>query len=336
MPPGRYFARIPVARLLSDHDLTLAAHILRGTRDGPILGLLAGVHGDETPGARCIRDLLTGLSPDELAGAVVAIPVANPLAWQAQQRTTPERDVDQANLARVFNAAARYDPEQPGGSLTRRLAAALEETLFAAVTHLIDYHCFGRDTAVRLMLYRTGQTETTLETSRAMATAFGLGVVQGVAGSTGTTSALAAARAIPTCVAEMGGRLSRVADDYFAALGVAGARRVMQRLGMLTSAPAGAKRQLTVERLVTVAPRTSGYYLPTFDLEDLAHDAYPHGIPVQAGQPLGTVFDPYTLQLVETLTAPEDGYLVLLGRGGPFQVGGLSLGLVVGSVSATD
>src|SRR5690349_14510180 len=52
LPPGRYIVRVPVARLLSDQDLRLTVHIVRGQGDGPVLGLLAGIHGDETPGAR--------------------------------------------------------------------------------------------------------------------------------------------------------------------------------------------------------------------------------------------------------------------------------------------
>lgn len=328
LPPGRYVVRVPVARLLSDHDLALTVHIIRGQGKGPVLGLLAGIHGDETPGARCIYHVLADLDTTALRGAVVAVPVANPLAWQAQTRTTPERDVDQANLARVFKA--RPELTAPAGSLTRHLAAALENSFFAAITHLIDYHCFGRDTAARLMLYRTGQAEAALETSARMARVFGVGVVRGVTGGQGTTSAYAAALGIPTCVAEMGGRLSREADAAFARQGADGARRVMQTLEMIKTAPLVPEPQLVVENSLLISPRTSGYYLPRYDLEDLARPEYPNGIPVKAGELLGHVFDPYTLRLVETLTAPEDGYLIILARGGPFQIGGLNLTLAQG------
>jgi len=263
-----------------------------------------------------------------LRGAVVAVPVANPLAWQAQTRTTPERDVDQANLARVFKA--RPELSVPAGSLTRHLANALETSFFAGITHLIDYHCFGRDTAARLMLYRIGQTGAALETSARMAQVFGVGVIRGVTGGQGTTSAYAAALGIPTCVAEMGGRLSRTADDAFARQGAAGAQRVMRVLEMVDAASPEPGPQLVVESTLLISPRTSGYYLPRYDLEDLARPEYPTGIPVKAGDPLGEIFDPYTLRLVETLTAPEDGYLIILARGGPFQLGGLNLTLAQG------
>lgn len=332
LSPGRYIVPVPVTRLLSGHDLALTAHIVRGAADGPTLGLLAGIHGDETPGVRCIRDVLTRLVVADLSGAVIAVPVANPLAWQAQQRLTPERDVDHANLARVFNSPPH--PTADGGSLSRRLAAALEQTFFAAISHLIDYHCFGEHTAVRLMLYRTGQPEAQLAVSRAMAHIFGLGVVRGVAGSPGTTSAYAAERGIPTCVPEMGGRLGRVADAYFTQLGADGAWRVLRRLDMVQAAPPPVSSQLVVDHVTTLMPQGSGYYLPRFDLEDLAGDEATHGIPVSAGEDLGEVFDPYTLTSTATLTAPHDGYLIAVARGGPFQVGAWSLWLAAGKLVA--
>lgn len=329
---GRYLVHVPVAALLSGQVLTLAIHIVRGGGEGPTLGLLAGIHGDEIPGVRCVREVLTSLSVERLRGAVVAVPIANPLAWQAQQRTTPERDVDRANLARVFGSPARSTALEPAvGSVTQRIAAALERTVYITVTHLIDYHCYGRDTMVRLALYRTGQDRATQETSARMARVFGLGVLRGVEGSQGTTSAYAAGLGIPTCIVEMGGtNVHRRCEDTVVRLGTDGALRIMRDLEMIDTAPPGPQRQLVVDRSLSIAPQVSGYYVPDFDLEDLFRPEYPHGIPVHAGQALGQIFDPYTLEWTETLTAPEDGSLVGLFRGGPFQVGGPSLSLAVG------
>jgi predicted deacylase len=237
---------------------------------------------------------------------------------------SPERLPDATNLARVFGGGS-------DGSLTRRIAAALERTFYTAISHLIDYHSYGHDTAVRLMMYRTGQSDEARAASAAMARAFGLGVVRAVVGGQGTTSAYAADHGIPCCVPEMGGtNLHRGAEEYWTALGADGAHRVMACLGMVDDAPAGPAQQLVVERSVTVAPATSGYYLPEYDLEELSDPAWPNGIPVRASQRLGQIFDTYTLALADELRAPEDGYLIALFRGGPHQVGGPSLTLANG------
>lgn len=331
LPPGHYLVRVPVARLLSDHDLSIAIHIVRGHSPGPTLGLLAGIHGDETPGVRIQQQLLAGLVPSELAGTVIAVPVANPLAWAAQQRVTPEMDVDHNNLARVFHSGD--GPAPLYNAVTRQLAAALEDTFFRAITHLIDFHCFGRDTAVRLMLYRTSQPAEVTAASAEMARSFGLGVMQGVSGGQGTTSAYSAKLGIPTCVAEFGAtRCHITAERAFVQEGVEGTLRVMKHLGMVESAPAGPPEQLLVEQVTRIAPAASGYFLPEFDLEELYTPASKMGIAVAAGQPLGSLFDTYTLQPLEQIAAPHDGRLIILFRTGPYQVGSRHLSLAAGKL----
>ena len=335
LPAGRYLVRVPVARLLSDHDLSLAIHIVRGEAPGPTLGLMAGIHGDETPGVRILQQLLAGINPADLTGTIIAVPVANPLAWAAQQRATPEIDVDHNNLARVFHntdaAAPAFD------SVARRLAATLERTFFPAISHFIDFHCYGRDTAARLMLYRTSQAPSIVATSAEMARLFGLGVIQGVSGGQGTTSAMSAKLGIPTIVAEFGAtRCHIAAEQAFVQEGVAGTQRVMAHLGMINAAPAGPTQQLVVEKVTRITPGTSGYFLPTFDLEDLYTPAHHQGIEITAGQSLGYLFDTYTLQPLEDLAAPHDGRLIILFRAGPYNVGSRHLALATGTLTTTE
>jgi uncharacterized protein len=329
LPTGRYLVRVPVARLLSDQDLGIAVHIVRGAQPGPTLGLLAGIHGDETPGVRILQQLLASLNPADLAGTIIAVPVANPPAWAAQQRTTPELDVDHANLARVFHH--NDGPAPAFDALARQIAAVLERTFFPAISHLIDFHCYGRDTAVRLMLYRTSQPDDVTAASAALAHVFGMGVIQGVGGGQGTTSALSAQLGIPTCVAEFGAtRCHIAAEQAFVHEGVEGTLRVMAHLGMIENAPPGPIQQLRVEQVTRIAPSTSGYYVPVYDLEDLFTPEHVQGIPVEAGQLLAHLFDTYTLQPIEQLSAPAAGRLIALFRSGPYHVGSRFLSLASG------
>ena len=109
LAPGRYVFELPIGRLLVGADLRLTMHVVRGAAGpGPSLGLLAGVHGDEVGGIRSIRDVLASLAVERLRGTVVAVPVANPLAWAAGTRVSPERLPDQTNLARC-SAPVRTD-----------------------------------------------------------------------------------------------------------------------------------------------------------------------------------------------------------------------------------
>src|SRR5262249_6397038 len=91
------------------------AFLVRGASLKPLVMIAAGVHGDEYEGPVAVAELARRLRAETMQGSVVAVPVTNPMAWRAAQRTSPD---DGLNLARTF-------PGSPSGSPTERLAAAI-------------------------------------------------------------------------------------------------------------------------------------------------------------------------------------------------------------------
>lgn len=104
-----------------------------GTGQGPQVLITACVHGDEYEGPAAVLELTKRLEGMSIAGTVVAIPIVNPLAFEAGTRLTPE---DGLNLARTF-------PGKPDGSVTERLAAAVFEKFARPSQFLIDFHSGG-------------------------------------------------------------------------------------------------------------------------------------------------------------------------------------------------
>lgn len=104
-----------------------------GARSGPTVLITAGIHGDEYEGPAAVIGLTKTLCPEDVSGAVIAIPVVNPLAFAAGSRTTPD---DGLNLARVF-------PGNPNGSITERLAYAVFTEFVSRANYLIDLHSGG-------------------------------------------------------------------------------------------------------------------------------------------------------------------------------------------------
>lgn len=114
-------------------DITLeVATIDRGER-GPRVAVLGGVHGDELAGVLAVGRLLHRLPDMPLLGRLDLVRVANPAAYAAHSRTTPQ---DGRNLAREF-------PGATGGSLTQRLAQALTHEVIGPAELLIDLHSAG-------------------------------------------------------------------------------------------------------------------------------------------------------------------------------------------------
>lgn len=121
-------------RLEVAEDLSLDVWVCRGVAPGKTALLTAGVHGDEYEGPAAILHLPKVLHPENLRGTVIAVPIANPLAFAADSRTTPG---DGLNLARVF-------PGKANGSITERMAAAIFDIVTGSgVDYLIDLHSGG-------------------------------------------------------------------------------------------------------------------------------------------------------------------------------------------------
>ena len=137
-PSGKSLTWLPVTTLASGMELRLPLHHVMGAHPGPVLGITAGIHGDEYLPMEVVRQVVTGLDPASLHGSVLAIPVANPLAFEAQTRNTPH---DMVNLNRVF-------PGDPNGWLTEQLASVICRAVSAAIECLIDLHCGGAQPTV--------------------------------------------------------------------------------------------------------------------------------------------------------------------------------------------
>ncbi|MCX5658419.1 MAG: succinylglutamate desuccinylase/aspartoacylase family protein [Planctomycetota bacterium] len=106
---------------------------LDGGAAGPTWLFTAGVHGDEYEGPEAIRRAVAALAGTRFPGRVIAIPVANPMAYAAGVRCTP---ADGGNLNRSF-------PGDPRGSLTLRWADFLWTTFMSRADRLIDLHSGG-------------------------------------------------------------------------------------------------------------------------------------------------------------------------------------------------
>src|SRR3990170_4282155 len=155
----RAFVQVPVARLLSGQQLTLPFHVLAGASPGPTLGITAAIHGVEYPPIRVIRDIFNSTDPQELSGTILAIPVANPVAFARFSRITPERDVDIANLNRVFPGGVsgqEHGADRVPGDrgLTERMADAIVANFFPHINALVDFHCTQEPRALRVVLQR--------------------------------------------------------------------------------------------------------------------------------------------------------------------------------------
>ena len=88
---GHSAERIPLARLLSGVELETTIHTYDGAEDGPTLYVQAAQHGREINGSEVLRRFHEEIETENLAGRIVAVPVADPLTFDRVSYTTPEQ-----------------------------------------------------------------------------------------------------------------------------------------------------------------------------------------------------------------------------------------------------
>jgi predicted deacylase len=207
----------------------------RGPEPGPTVALLAGIHGDEEEGVLAVQRVLAAVDAQGLrAGALRAVPVAHPEAYDADQRVSP---LDGKDLARCF-------PGDPEGSATSRLADALTRTVIADADLLVDLHSAGRHYAMPLFCGFTARPDSVGDRARSAAMAFAAPLIWAhpAPPPPGRTLSVAFDRGIPAVYVEgAGGARLRAADvDVY----VAGVLDILVDAGVLFEAPPSPQRRV--------------------------------------------------------------------------------------------
>jgi predicted deacylase len=124
--------------------------IANGVDDGPTLVLSGGTHGNELAGTAAIIEVMRKLDPKRMRGAVVAIPVANPLALDQGSYLTPQ---DGRNMSSRI-----YWGSNPLGTVTDRLGAILSP-IYQSASYYIDIHGNHAPSAPMCMMYLSYATD---------------------------------------------------------------------------------------------------------------------------------------------------------------------------------
>lgn len=123
---------VEVAKLHTRNSLSMPIIVERSKRDGPVLLLMAGVHGDETNGVAIVRDIIRKGYNKPKRGTIICIPVFNVFGYLNQRREFP----DGRDLNRMF-------PGEPKGSLASQFAYKFTKDIAPLVDYVIDFHTGG-------------------------------------------------------------------------------------------------------------------------------------------------------------------------------------------------
>jgi predicted deacylase len=291
--------------------LELPCFEAHGATDGPHLCLIAGIHGGEYSSIAAVVRFMNELDENVLSGRVTAVPIVSMTSFRARTAfVVPE---DGKNLNRCF-------PGSPEGTFSEILARHVFDELIAPSDVLIDLH--GGDMVEALEPFTLYDESPVSRSAQELAVAFGFPYVvrsrREAAPIAGTTSAAAAAAAIPAVIAEAGGR--GLLEEDAVTLHLDGLGRAFEHLGMLpeSGAPVAGPQQL-VDRFLWLRSAGEGWWEPAVHAGDV----------VSAGSALGVVKTLFG-DVLEEVSAPEDGVVLFLTSSPAVAADGLLLGLGAG------
>jgi predicted deacylase len=294
---GRHFETLTVTTTLSG-PLQLGVHTLVGRKDGPTLGLIGCVHGDETLPPMAYKTLLDDIEPSDLSGRLVIVPAANPMALAVFDRQTPEQHGN-TDLHTVFPG----NPEK--GNLTNKIAIALREGFLDHLDAFVDFHSGGSGGRLQNRSdFDDNLPQDLRDRCIALCRAFGAPFIH-ANNLAKTATSWVNQKGVPTCNAEVGGAyLSADHTGEYLKNMVDGLKGIMIELGMLKGEVRPPRQCLFgFQNRVEVNPGAGGFLWSEFQSP---HDL---GQRISQGTVLGRLVDLHTLAVVEELTAPVDGYL---------------------------
>jgi predicted deacylase len=156
---------LAIAPSATDAGTRVPFSIVHGAKPGPVLALIAGVHGQEYTPVLALQRLRTTVDPATLAGTVIMVHVANMPSYTG--RTIYYSPADRKNLNRVF-------PGRADGTLSERIADRITREVIDRATHVVDLHAGDGNESLRPYVYwiTTGAPEVA-EMGRKMALASG-------------------------------------------------------------------------------------------------------------------------------------------------------------------
>jgi len=301
---GHVAEEVTLGRLPSGVTISTTVHTYEGAADGPMVYLQAAQHGREINGTEVLRRLHNRLSPTQMTGKLVAVPIANPLTFDHVSYTTPEAlDSVHPNMNRVW-------PGDEDGSLHQRMAATLWSYASQADA-IIDLHTGSPD-----MLTHVVYTESDTQ-SQNLAEAFGVDLLLAEPtesdastewakrGFDGKLRVAAHRDGIPAITPELAHNKQLVEDAIDD--GIMGVLNVLRRLGIVRGQVMhGSDPTVARNHLGRVDANASGLFRVA--------DGISLGDRVDPGTTVGTVYDPTTYDSLQTATVDEEGILYAITR----------------------
>lgn len=132
LPGKNYKLDLTVARLHTDTAVQIPLIIRRAKKEGPVLLIMAGTHGDEINGMEIVRQVIRRKINHPEKGTIICMPVFNIFGFLNVSRELP----DGRDLNRSF-------PGNIKGSLASQFAYHFMKEIAPVTDYILDFHTGG-------------------------------------------------------------------------------------------------------------------------------------------------------------------------------------------------
>jgi uncharacterized protein len=282
----KVMTKLVISKLPSGTVIEIPVYVFRSVHDGPVVLLMAGMHGDEVNGIEIMRRMLSKKMLYPLKGTIIAVPILNIYGFLNFSREVPDgKDVN------------RSFPGNKDGSLASRVAHRFMKEVIPYVDYGIDFHTGGASRTnypqIRCVLSNPE--------NEVLAKAFAAPFIMNAAYRPGSLRKEASKHGKSILVYEAGESLRF--DEAGIKMAIEGTSRLLNHLGMAAGSTAPAEESIICMKDVWLRAKNAGLFRTTIKCGDQ----------VKKGQFIGTITDPYG-EMEVRLNAPAAGYVVGLNN----------------------
>jgi predicted deacylase len=280
-------------------DTSIPITIVQGSKPGPVLAFIAGVHGSEYAPILALQRVRATLDPKQLAGTVILVQIANLPSFL--KPTIYYGPTDGKNLNLVF-------PGSADGSFSDRIAFTLVEKVMKPADFVVDILSGDNNEMLRhyvVVYYADAPDPKLVAQSKGMAEAFGFDLIKAATGrptefAKATYSTNAAILLGKPALAVESGQLGRPTEEAIERI-ERGVQQLLQHLRMVKGDPQPLHNFTLISVEQTLRSEANGLFYSTVDA----------GQSVRSGARLGYVTD-FFGEPKQEVVDPFDGLLTMV------------------------
>lgn len=275
-----HIAKIPTGSVVNLH-----IYIYRGKKNGPVLLVSGGLHGDEVNGIEIIRRMMKQDLLQPVAGTVIAIPVLNIYGFLNFNRELP--DGKDAN---------RSFPGTKNGSLASRVAYHVTKKILPLIDYGVDFHTGGGNRANYPQIRCDFENEKSLMLAKGFAPPF-------IVNSSPIPNSLRnEAKEMGKAIIVFEGGQSLRFEEPVIEEAIHGTRRLMVKLGMIPddeTVKMPPQEPIILEKTTWIRAENAGLF----------HHHSANGDYLKADDFIGTITDPFNRYELPVVS-PAEGYII--------------------------